>query len=149
MIEGLSQLVQLRNVNLSFNRITKLEGIQNLHLIEVLELGKNYISDVDALVSTLNPLTHLQELYLYMNELRSVPQNLSFAQLRTLNLNRNQDLAALSLSYCPLLDYLSCSYCSISDLGSLKGCPSLNFLDISFNKLESLADMLKSIYTCK
>ena len=112
-------MVQLRDVNLSFNRITKLEGIQNLHLIEVLELGKNYISDVDALVTTLNPLTHLQELYLYMNELRSLPKDLSFAQLRTLNLNRNQDLAALTLSYCPLLDYLSCSYCSISNLGSL------------------------------
>ena len=104
---------------MSFNRITKLEGIQNLHLLEFLELGKNYISDVDALVSTVNPLTHLQELYLYMNELRSLPRNLSFAQLRTLNLNRNQDLSAVGLGFCPLLDYFSCSYCSINSLGSL------------------------------
>ena len=77
-MEGLSQLSQLRSLNLSFNRITKLEGIHNLYLLEVLELGKNYISDVDALVSNLNPLIHLQELYLYMNELRSLPVNLSF-----------------------------------------------------------------------
>jgi Leucine-rich repeat (LRR) protein len=41
--------LKLRNLNLSFNRISKIEGLQNLHMLEVLELGKNYISDTDAL----------------------------------------------------------------------------------------------------
>lgn len=145
----MSQLAQLRSLNLSFNRVTKLEGIHNLYLLEVLELGKNYISDVDALVSNLNPLIHLQELYLYMNELRSLPLNLSFPQLKTLNLNRNQDLGKLSLSYCPLLDYISCSYCSLTSIESLHGCPSLTFLDVSFNKIESLDLLLRSLHLCK
>ena len=58
-------------------------------------------------------------------------------------------MAALSIAYCPLLDYLSCSYCSIASLGSLKGCPSLSFLDISFNKIDSLSSMLQSINNCR
>ena len=48
-MENLSQLSNLRNLNLSFNRLTKIEGITNLKMLEVLELGKNYISDTDAL----------------------------------------------------------------------------------------------------
>lgn len=84
-----------------------------------------------------------------MNELRSLPINLSFPQLKTLNLNRNQDLSALTLSYCPLLDYISCSYCSLTSLGTLSGCPSLTFLDVSFNKIESLDSLLRSLHLCK
>ena len=58
-MEKLSQLTQLKNLNLSFNRITKIEGIQSLHMLEVLELGKNYISDTDALQSSVNKFAHL------------------------------------------------------------------------------------------
>ena len=48
-MENMSSLVKLKVLNLSFNRITKIEGISNLKQLEVLELGKNYISDTDAL----------------------------------------------------------------------------------------------------
>ena len=78
MIENLSSLEDLRVLNLSFNRVTKVEGIVNLKRLEVLELGKNYISDTDALQSQLNPLAYLQELYLYMNEIRSLPPSMVF-----------------------------------------------------------------------
>ena len=56
-MEGLSMLVKLKNLNLSFNKITKIEGVQNLLMLEVLELGKNHISDVDALA--MNKFAHL------------------------------------------------------------------------------------------
>jgi len=48
-MENFSKLVKLRNLNLSFNRITKIEGLQNLQMLEIIELGKNYISDSDSL----------------------------------------------------------------------------------------------------
>ena len=56
-MEGLSMLVKLKSLNLSFNKITKIEGVQNLLMLEVLELGKNHISDVDALA--MNKFAHL------------------------------------------------------------------------------------------
>ena len=49
VMENMSQLVSLKVLNMSFNRITKIEGIQTLKKLEVLELGKNYISDCDAI----------------------------------------------------------------------------------------------------
>jgi hypothetical protein len=35
-------MTELKSLNLSFNRITKVEGIQNLLQLQILELGKNY-----------------------------------------------------------------------------------------------------------
>lgn len=58
-------------------------------MLEVLELGKNYISDTDALQSNVNKFAHLQELYIYMNEIRSLPKNLKFPQIKSINANRN------------------------------------------------------------
>jgi Leucine-rich repeat (LRR) protein len=72
-------MTELKSLNLSFNRITKVEGIQNLIKLQILELGKNYISDIDNLQSSYNPLVHLQELHLYINEIRNLPPSLSFA----------------------------------------------------------------------
>ena len=146
-MENLSQLAKLRSLNLSFNRITKIEGIQNLHLLEVLELGKNYISDADALQSNMNKFCHLQELYIYMNQIRTLPQKMSFPMLKLLNVNRNQDLGSLSLDYCPFLEQISASYCSLTSLGDLSGSPNLVQVDISFNKLATLESVVGSLFT--
>lgn len=145
VMEGLSSLTKLRRLDLSFNQISRLEGISELHMLEYLELGRNQISDVSALTSSNNRLVFLTELYLYMNSLKSFPKSVSLPQLRLLNLNRNQDLHALHLGYCPLLESLSISYCSLNDLGSLALCPSLKDLDVSFNQLPTLPSVLKAL----
>lgn len=147
-IENLSQLSNLRVLNLSFNRITKIEGLQNLKKLEVLELGKNYISDADALQSPSNPLAYLRELYLYMNEIRTLPSKLSFPLLKILNLNRNTDLSRLDLYYCPFLEQLSASYCSITQVSCLLGCVNLQTVDLSFNQLPSLESFLAAHWPC-
>lgn len=147
-IENLSQLVELKTLNLSFNRITKIEGIQNLKKLEVLELGKNFISDTDALQSDLNPLMMLSELYLYMNEIRSLPENMNFPLLKIANFNHNTDLERISLGYCPFLDTLTASYCKINQLGSLSGCPNLHQIDVSFNKLPTLESFVGPVAKC-
>jgi Leucine-rich repeat (LRR) protein len=59
VIEGVSSLHRLKDLNLSFNRITKIEGLQNNFMLEIIELGKNYISDVDALQGLINKFPHL------------------------------------------------------------------------------------------
>lgn len=44
-----------------------------------------------------------------MNKLKQFPRGATFPQLKVLNLNRNADLKALELGYCPLLESLSAS----------------------------------------
>jgi hypothetical protein len=59
-------------------------------MLEYLELGKNFISNMDHLVSNAsNRFCFLTELYLYSNQLVNVPPGLSYIQLKVLNLNRN------------------------------------------------------------
>jgi len=66
-MEGLTSLTKLRRLDLSFNKIGKLEGIVTNHMLEYIELGKNLITDVDAIGSPNNRLIFLTELYLYDN----------------------------------------------------------------------------------
>jgi Leucine-rich repeat (LRR) protein len=80
-----------------------------------------------------------------MNNIKSFPRNLSLPQLRLLNLNRNQELHALQIGYCPLLESLHVSYCSLTDLASLQLCPSLRDLDVSFNQIQTLPQILKAL----
>ena len=139
-------MTKLRRLNLSFNKITKVEGLNNLQMLEFLELGKNFISSMDHLVSNAsNRFCFLQELYLYSNQLMNVPLGLSYLQLKILNLNRNQELSHFSLGYCPLLETLSLSYCSFIQIKSLVGAPNLRELDISFNAIQSLDQFLNII----
>ena len=88
-MEGLSSLTKLRKLDLSFNKIAKLEGILTNHMLEIIELGKNLLTDVDCIQSPNNRLIFLSELYLYDNQLRSLPKGLTFPQLKVLNINRN------------------------------------------------------------
>ena len=87
----------------------------------------------------------LTELYLYINKLRNFPRQLSLPQIKVLNLNQNSDLRELDLGYCPLMETLSASQCSISNLYSLSGCQSLREIDISFNQMPSLISIFKVI----
>jgi Leucine-rich repeat (LRR) protein len=48
-MEGLSSLTKLRKLDLSFNKIAKLEGILTLHMLEILEMGKNLVSDAECI----------------------------------------------------------------------------------------------------
>ena len=77
-MEGISSLSKLRRLNLSFNKITSIDNtLDSLTFLEYLELGKNFISILDSIPS--HKLLFLTELYLYSNQIQSLPKNLSFA----------------------------------------------------------------------
>ncbi len=46
------------------------------------------------------------------------------------------------MGYCPLLESLSVSYCSLNEIGSMRGCPELAELDLSFNHIPSLKALI-------
>lgn len=67
-MEGVQSLTRLRRLNLSFNKLTKIEGLSSLQLLEYLELGKNFISGLEGLANnSANRFCLLSELYLYSN----------------------------------------------------------------------------------
>lgn len=122
-----------------------MEGLSNCQMLEFIELGKNQINNVDALQSAQNKFVFLTELYLYINRLRNFPRQISLPLLKVLNLNQNTDLREVDLGYCPLLETFSASQCSIQNLHTFSGCQSLRDVDLSFNQLPSLVNVLKVI----
>ena len=89
-MEGLEKMGKMRRLNLSFNKLTEINEkvLSNMTFLEYLELGKNFISSIDCLPT--HKLLMLQELYLYSNQIQSLPKTtLSFQSLKVFNLNRN------------------------------------------------------------
>eukprot|EP00347_Sterkiella_histriomuscorum_P018508 403345246 len=147
-LDGIQSLTKLRRLNLSFNKVTKIDNhLNNLGFLEYLELGKNFISNIDNFPQ--HKLLYLTELYIYSNQLVQLPKNFAMPQLKVLNLNRNQDLHQLSLGYNPLLEQLNASYCSLVQIKQLSGCPNLREFDVSFNSINSLEGFMQIINSCK
>ncbi|KAM3588195.1 uncharacterized protein V6R79_023856 [Siganus canaliculatus] len=71
-IEGLENLKSLRVLDLSLNRINTLCGLQNLHILGSLNLEKNLISDVQE-CKHVHDLLHLRDLNLLGNPLQEQP----------------------------------------------------------------------------
>jgi Leucine-rich repeat (LRR) protein len=49
------------------------------------------------------------------------------------------------MGYCPLLETLSVSYCSVNEVGPMSGCPSLSEIDLSFNHIPSLKTLVNCL----
>jgi Leucine-rich repeat (LRR) protein len=47
-MEGLDELVNLVTLNLSHNRLKKIEGISNLHQLKTLDVSHNIISELEG-----------------------------------------------------------------------------------------------------
>jgi len=54
-------------------------------------------------------------------------------------------LQSLHLGYCPLLESLTVSFCSLNEIGSMKGCMSLQEVDVSFNHISQLKILVDSL----
>ena len=60
-IEGLDTLTKLEDLSLFDNKITKLEGLDNLRNLNVLSVGKNELEHLDRSVDYLSSLTNKLE----------------------------------------------------------------------------------------
>jgi len=164
-IQGLQNCTALRELHLSNNAVTALEGLDGCTRLQRLSLFRNEITSIGRRpLSTLFHLQHLdlgrnhlariegldgcpllQCLILYENHITTLaPQDLPTPLLRELWLNGNR-LSEVDMSggpWLPLLEHLHLNDNAISVLKPLRSCPSLRTLDLSFNQLHNLSDLL-------
>lgn len=119
--KGLTRLVSL---NLSYNKITKLEAsiFRDLYNVQILKLQENYIESI--LENTFFELKNLRLLILSYNRLSTI-EDYSFQGLTSLTL--------LSLDYNRL---------SHIDKSAFKNCSNLQELHLNGNKLQRVPDAL-------
>ena len=143
---GLARCVRLRVLDLSFNSICMIEGLEALGDLRELKLYGNAITHVGGLEGVLK----LQTLLLHDNRLcpscavGSALANLS--NLATLRLDRNsllgsEGLQQLKLAQLPALTELNASSLQLQSVEALIGLRQLATLELAHNQLSSLGSL--------
>lgn len=133
-IQGLSKLLNLRSLNLSYNEISKIEGLDDLRKLQELNLESNRITKLEGL----NKLHKLEKLELGKNKISKL-ENLEY--LTHITLLSLEDNEIESLEGIEKLVNLMELYIGNNDINSLKhiaalkDIPKLIILDLSGNKL--------------
>lgn len=162
-----SLYIPYRSLYLSSNHIQKIENLQTLTLLRVLELGSNQLRTIENLSSLIN----LEELWLGRNKIKEIyiEQLAPLRKLRKLSVQSNR-LMALPVGLLQALPSLQELYASHNAISSLDGVlspspstaqqpgqiqsqgqehvyvPRLTLLDLGANRLPSLS--LCSMSSC-
>jgi len=162
LIKPLSELSDLRTLNLNNNQITDLsplQDLQNKDQIEYLYLANNNISDLSPLkgfsrlhtldlrntqISDLTPLSELPLSYIILSGESGLDsrQILKFPKLTKLSLSRFSQLDLSFLSGLTNLELLNLSGCTITDTAPLNSLINLDTLYLSDNNFSDLSDLV-------
>lgn len=166
-ISGLKNCVNLRTVSLNNNKISSITGLEKCSLLEKLLLYRNNIEEVVqstfapnpyiifldlgrnrlTSVNFLGPLHLLKSLLLYHNQISSM-QKLNQPLLQELWLTGNALKSLDFIVSCPLLETLRLEDNAISSIVPYI-CPVLKYFNISFNNIQTFADILLCIKGCR
>ncbi|KAG2374939.1 hypothetical protein C9374_010313 [Naegleria lovaniensis] len=160
-ITPLKNTNQLRSINLCNNKIQDLSGIQNNKKLQYLRIDINKLTDLRILDAFTN-LCYLdvgynelesidkslmfnlllEDIILYQNKITSIP-SFHHVLLKSLYLNSNQ-LTSLpqSFLFSPLIQYLNLSGNKLEHLSPLSSCIMLRNINLSFNNLQSIDELL-------
>ncbi|XP_050220304.1 protein phosphatase 1 regulatory inhibitor subunit PPP1R7 homolog [Mercurialis annua] len=136
-LNGVSKVSNtLKELYVSKNEVTKMEEIEHLCQLQILELGSNRL----RVMENLQNLTTLQELWLGRNRIKTI--NLCGLKCITkLSLQSNRLLSMKGLEECIALQELYLSHNGISKMEGLSTLVNLSVLDVSSNKLTSVDDI--------
>ncbi|KAJ6295932.1 hypothetical protein OIU76_026753 [Salix suchowensis] len=136
-LHGLSKVSNtLKELYVSKNEVTKIEEIDHLHQLQILELGSNRL----RVMENMQNLTNLQELWLGRNRIKVV--NLCGLKcIKKLSLQSNRLLSMKGFEECVALEELYLSHNGIAKMEGLSTLVNLRVLDVSSNKLTSVDDI--------
>nr|XP_014349539.1 PREDICTED: leucine-rich repeat and IQ domain-containing protein 1 isoform X2 [Latimeria chalumnae] len=168
-IHGLEGCINLRTLELSYNNVTRIGGLESLKNLQRLVMDHNQLITTKGLCETptlmhldcsFNHLSSiegiencglLQTLMLQGNNLTELPCLVNHVLLRELHLDDNSisSLKTLTLCWLPLLELLSVSQSSLTQLAPLADVLSLEKLNISKNCLSETDSILSWLDGCE
>lgn len=136
-LKGLSKAPPtLQELYVSKNEVAKMEELDHLHNLELLELGSNKI----RVMENLHRLEKLKELWLGRNRIRTVDL-CGLKSLVRVSLQSNRLTSMLGFQDCVCLEELYLSHNGIFKMEGLAGLRNLRILDVSSNKITALEDV--------
>ncbi|MBA0784071.1 hypothetical protein Gotri_001692, partial [Gossypium trilobum] len=136
-LHGMSKVSStLKELYVSKNEVTKMEEIDHLHELQILELGSNRL----RVMENLQNFTKLEELWLGRNRIKAI--NLcGLKYIKKISLQSNRLTSMIGLEECVALEELYLSHNGISKMEGLSTLVNLRVLDVSSNKLTSVNDI--------
>lgn len=133
-LNGLSKISNtLKELYVSKNEVTKMEEIDHLHELQILELGSNKL----RVMENIQNMTNLQELWLGRNRIRSI--NLCGLKcIKKISLQSNRLTSMAGLGECITLEEVYLSHNGIVEMEGLSTLINLRVLDVSANKLTTI-----------
>ncbi|CAL1377405.1 unnamed protein product [Linum trigynum] len=135
--QGLSKVSStLRELYVSKNEVPKMEEIDHLFQLRILELGSNRL----RVMENIEKLTNLEELWLGRNRIKQV--NLCGLKcIKKISLQSNRLTSMTGFEGCVALEELYLSHNGIEKMEGLSTLVNLRVLDVSSNKLTSVDDI--------
>jgi internalin A len=133
-IKGLENLVGLRRLDLSHNQLTEIKGLERLVDLQELNLSHNQLMDIKVLEN----LVDLQELYLSYNQLTEIKVLEVLVGLQRLDLSHNQLAEIKGLERLVGLRQLYLSYNQLAEIKGLERLVGLQRLYLSGNQLGTI-----------
>ena len=133
-IEGLQKLVNLQTLDLWGNQISKIEGLQKLVNLQTLSLSDNQISKIEGL----QKLVNLQTLDLSQSQINKIEELQKLVNLQTLDLSQNQINKIEGLEMLVNLQTLNLWGNQISKIEGLQKLVNLQTLDLWGNQISKI-----------
>jgi Leucine-rich repeat (LRR) protein len=140
-IEGFDSLVSLQNLDLSYNRITKIEGLEKLISIQKLNLSNNQIRKIGGL----EKLVSLELLHLSDNRITKMEGLANLRSLQKLYLYLNKIMKIEELDSLGSLQVLHLSNNQITKIEGLEKLVSLQLLFLNNNRIVKIEGLDSSI----
>ncbi|KAL3824014.1 hypothetical protein ACJIZ3_020043 [Penstemon smallii] len=136
-LNGLDKVsATLIELYVSKNEVAKIEEIEHLHRLRILELGSNKL----RVMENLENLSALEELWLGRNRIRTI--NLCGLKcIKKLSLQSNRLTSITGLEECVALEELYLSHNGIAKMEGLSTLVNLRVLDVASNKLTEVNDI--------
>ncbi|KAG1680433.1 hypothetical protein FOA52_015526 [Chlamydomonas sp. UWO 241] len=141
-IECMESVPGLRTLDLSFNNVSKVDGLASLSKLRELKLYDNKL--VGGIGKGLQALTALHTLDLSSNRLSQLEGLRGLRGLRVLRVAHNALATLDGMGHMTGLEALDASNNAVTELGGLSSCVALKKLAISFNRISNL----KGIQRC-
>jgi len=136
-IKGLENLKGLNGLDLSHNQINRITGLENLNTLKSLDLGKNKITKITGLKT----LTYLESLWLYDNYISEIEGLETLLCLRKLDIRNNQINEIKGLENLISLGSLNLSSNQITDLKGIGILRRLRNLRLNNNQITDIKEL--------
>lgn len=136
-IEGLENLINLNELDLSGNNITQIKGLENLSTIKKLNLSNNKIKKIKGL----EHLKNLNQLYLNNNSITEIEGIENLINLHYLNLDKNNITEIKGLKNNINLSTLYLNNNNIKEIKNLEALHELYFLALNNNAISDIKEL--------